>query len=362
MILFAAHNFNAPLQDAQNINGVRYKIGRRIFNHKDPVLNGNAIHPDVICVSASTSLNKKAAYSNWGKEVWVCAPSNNFHPLDYNIKLKGRGLCTSDNFNTGQHLSPKSRYTHQFGGTSGATPIVAGIVGLMLSVNPDLTAKEIKNILKNTADKIVDYKPDSVLNYRKGTYDANGHSEWFGYGKVNAAKAVKKAKDLLKDSQEPKQPIDQPSSSSVISIFDEPNTPHPSTKLPSKFNGHMPITGADTDPLFGDGVFSPAKINGTKQVKQIRRGVAIDDLQEKIFKITIGDKLLITMICEDITANFDIYLKKDTPPTPFNYDQLTIARKSTEEIIFQGLTTGDYFILVRTNDPVEQFDFQLSLL
>ncbi|MBK6901386.1 MAG: S8 family serine peptidase [Saprospirales bacterium] len=73
------------------------------------------------------------------------------------------------------------RYMH-FGGTSGATPIVAGICALMLSVNPDLTSREVKQILKDTADKV-----GSPSEY------VNGHSLRFGYGRVNADRAVAEA-------------------------------------------------------------------------------------------------------------------------------------------------------------------------
>ena len=72
-------------------------------------------------------------------------------------------------------------YKH-FGGTSGSTPIVAGICALMLSANPGLTAKEVKQILQNTADKI-----GSPSEY------TNGNSRKYGYGRVNADKAVAEA-------------------------------------------------------------------------------------------------------------------------------------------------------------------------
>ena len=64
----------------------------------------------------------------------------------------------------------------------GATPIVAGICALMLSVNPNLTAREVKTILQQTADKI-----GSPAEY------VNGHSRKYGYGRVNADKAVAEA-------------------------------------------------------------------------------------------------------------------------------------------------------------------------
>ncbi len=81
-----------------------------------------------------------------------------------------------------------SNFTDNFGGTSSATPVVAGVAALVLSANPDLTAQQVKRILQETADKIIDSDPDPQLGLRKGTYDGNGHCQWFGYGKVNAAR------------------------------------------------------------------------------------------------------------------------------------------------------------------------------
>jgi subtilisin-like proprotein convertase family protein len=37
---------------------------------------------------------------------------------------------------------------------------------------------------------------------RLGTYDTNGHSQWFGYGKVNALKAVQAAKQKIAQTQQ----------------------------------------------------------------------------------------------------------------------------------------------------------------
>ena len=68
-----------------------------------------------------------------------------------------------------------------FNGTSSSTPIVAGIAGLMLSANPLLTEKEVRNIIKQTADK-VGHVP----------YD-RGHNHRMGFGRVNALKAVNAA-------------------------------------------------------------------------------------------------------------------------------------------------------------------------
>ncbi len=68
-------------------------------------------------------------------------------------------------------------YNPMFGGTSCATPKVAGIVALMLSANPDLTPYQVKTILRETADDI----------------DAPGVDDRTGAGRVNAEEAVKSA-------------------------------------------------------------------------------------------------------------------------------------------------------------------------
>jgi subtilisin family serine protease len=198
VICFAAANFNAPVNDLVNKSGfVWLQYNGTLRRTEGPILNGNAAHPGVIAVAASTSLNKHAAYSNWGKEISVSAPSNNFHPLDPQKFVPGRGIWTTDNENYGQGFTAHSRYTGQFGGTSSATPLVAGVAALVLSANPKLTAAQVKDILQNTADKIVDTDPDPILTTNRGQY-INGHSDWFGAGKVNAARAVEEAKSRLK--------------------------------------------------------------------------------------------------------------------------------------------------------------------
>lgn len=140
-----------------------------------------AEHPDVIAVAASTSKDKHASYSNRGRFVTVCAPSNGDWPMiaarawwDEGTTLRGAG----DFKYWADGRSRGNRYKH-FGGTSGATPLVAGICALMLTADSSLTAKEVKDILIKTADKI-----------GPGYEYQNGHSVKYGYGRVNAEKAV----------------------------------------------------------------------------------------------------------------------------------------------------------------------------
>jgi subtilisin family serine protease len=204
VLVFAAANFNAPINHPgfpKGFEWLDYSTGQK---HKTTgrILNGFAAHPEVLAVAASTSLNKHAAYSNWGPEISVAAPSNNFHPLNPQQYVPGRGIWTIDNERCGLGFTEQSNYTGEFGGTSGATPLVAGIAALVRSVNPDLTALEVKELLQQTADKIVDPEPDLILKTNRGQYDANGRCDWFGSGKVNAAKAVRAAQERKSKSRE----------------------------------------------------------------------------------------------------------------------------------------------------------------
>lgn len=134
----------------------------------------------VIGVGASTDQALLASYSNVGRQVSVVAPSN------YGI----RAIFTTDVTEPGRGYNPgvvskggtDGLYANDFGGTSSATPLAAGIGALMLSVNPDLNREAVREILQSTADKI------------GGGYGPDGHSDEFGYGRVNAGAAVSEAK------------------------------------------------------------------------------------------------------------------------------------------------------------------------
>ena len=175
LICFAAGNYNAPVKDLENkeFTWLDESIDH-IRTTKGPIENGFASHPDVITVAASTSLNTKANYSNWGSEIDLCAPSNNFHPFSKRFNVEGRReLSIGNDIFRSDQLS-------QFGGTSFATALVAGVAALVRCANGGLNALTIKKILEETTDKISNdaYNP------------ITGKSNWFGHGKVNAGKAV----------------------------------------------------------------------------------------------------------------------------------------------------------------------------
>ncbi|MBT1695849.1 S8 family serine peptidase [Fulvivirgaceae bacterium PWU4] len=145
--------------------------------------DGYSSNDQVIAVAACNDTNRRSVYSDYGKSVFCCFPSNDFEHEDFNHPAPlTNGIYTTDR--RGENGYSRKNYTDDFGGTSSATPGVAGVIALMLSANPNLTIQQVKKILKDTCDKID--KP-------KGQYDSKGHSIFYGYGKVNAAKAVSAA-------------------------------------------------------------------------------------------------------------------------------------------------------------------------
>ncbi len=71
-------------------------------------------------------------------------------------------------------------------GTSYAAPCAAGCAALALSMNPALTRDELRQIMHESADKIGGVG-----------YDANGHHDDYGFGRVNAQRAVALAERSL---------------------------------------------------------------------------------------------------------------------------------------------------------------------
>ena len=87
-------------------------------------------------------------------------------------------------YGNNQTLEPN--YHTTFYGTSASCPHVSGVAALMLSVRPELTRKQVFDILESTAQKVGNYEYNN--NYPNGTWD-----EYVGYGLVDAHMAVVEA-------------------------------------------------------------------------------------------------------------------------------------------------------------------------
>ena len=146
----------------------------------DEYINSHA----VTAVCSVHSEGRRAGYSEMGANLWVCAPSN-----DRPGSLGGaRGILTTEN---------SDRYYQDFGGTSAATPLVAGVAALTRSANADLTWRDIKVILAASANK----NDPASLGWQDGaamhpvsSSDRYHFNHEYGFGVVNAEGAVGLAK------------------------------------------------------------------------------------------------------------------------------------------------------------------------
>ena len=104
----------------------------------------------VVAVAATTRDDRAAGFSSYGPEVLVCAPGERIVSF-----VPGGGTSTRS-------------------GTSFAAPHVSGVLALILSSHPGMSSNGAIGILRAAVDDL-------------GT---DGFDEWFGFGLVNAYKAV----------------------------------------------------------------------------------------------------------------------------------------------------------------------------
>lgn len=155
--------------------------------------NAEAINASrgVIAVGAYDDEGDASYYSNYGANLLVSAPSNG----------GARGQTTTDMRGNAGYAS--GNYTDDFGGTSGATPVVAGVVALMLDAAEGLGWRDVQTILAYSAREVgsgVGHGPTMDEDHRwfhNGADDWNGgglhFSEDYGFGAVDAHDAVRLA-------------------------------------------------------------------------------------------------------------------------------------------------------------------------
>ena len=116
---------------------------------------------DVINVAATDQSDQKASFSTYGTWVDISAP----------------GVSILSTYHVGS--DPGSDYIAAISGTSMATPMAAGAAAMIWSVNPSLSATEVWNTLRDTADNI-DNENSSYIGR-------------LGSGRINVAAAVSAA-------------------------------------------------------------------------------------------------------------------------------------------------------------------------
>jgi subtilisin family serine protease len=163
-------------------------------NGRESVSNdGYASYEKVIAVAACNDTGKRSVYSDFGPAVLCSFPSSDFghppfsqpNPLTTGIWTTDRsGIAAGYNRGVAGQGDAAGNFTNSFGGTSSACPGAAGVAALVLSVNPNLTRLQVRDILGNCCDRI---------DPQGGQYNAAGHSDFYGFGRLNAEVAVRLA-------------------------------------------------------------------------------------------------------------------------------------------------------------------------
>lgn len=217
-----------------------------LLSCENPANDTEALEPGVIVVGAANSLGVKSSYSNAGPVNWItglggeAADGGKYGevgsgPKIFSTDLSGCGRGYSranpeDTYDfaiagTATNLKDNANCNYSsMNGTSAATPTLSGVVALMLAANPNLTWRDVREILRATARKIdVDYgsrdgrnakidltsntaTADTTTTLVDGAttarldygWQTNGagyaYSTWYGFGLVDASAAVKMAK------------------------------------------------------------------------------------------------------------------------------------------------------------------------
>ena len=118
-----------------------------------------AAFPEVLAIGATDRQDNWADYSNHRSYVGLSAPGG-----------------TADDPLIGPW--PGGGYQNGYG-TGTAAPLVAGTAALIWSLAPAATQQQVAELLKSTADKVGPYPYE------------NGRNDYFGYGRLNAARAVR---------------------------------------------------------------------------------------------------------------------------------------------------------------------------
>ena len=137
----------------------------------DGAFDASPDDPYLITVSATDPNDAVAAFSNTGNSIDLSAPGVN---IVTTIRGGGYGYAT---------------------GTSASAPIVAGVAALMISANPNLTGAQVGDLLKQSADDL----------------GPQGWDPGYGWGRVNADKAVLAAMHSTGGTNNPPPDITPPS-------------------------------------------------------------------------------------------------------------------------------------------------------
>ena len=141
---------------------------------KDAFLAGM---PDVLTVSSTDDSDVNAAFSNRGFLVDIAAPGGGGW---YDGILDSSSILSLKSSSVGTFNGTVVGGTYlRSSGTSASAAYVSGVAALVLSANPALTTGQVAAIIRQSAD-----------DQLGSPLDTQGYDPYFGWGRVNASRAV----------------------------------------------------------------------------------------------------------------------------------------------------------------------------
>ncbi len=158
-----------------------------------------ALNPHIMAIGASDKIDKRKSPASPDGECW----GSDFGPQQ-SVMAPGVLCWAANNTNGGASFNNNNggpinwacvnypstgtadeKYFELMNGTSAATPHVAGLAGLLFSVNPGLTNTQVRNIIEQTADKTGGYGYANDPLHPNGTWNQEP-----GYGRINVFRAL----------------------------------------------------------------------------------------------------------------------------------------------------------------------------
>lgn len=150
-------------------------------NENGPVARFPGSDGRTLCVGGSNRSDERKRIGDASSEAWWGA---SYGP-DVDVVAPCLEMPTTDRLGNDGYSA--NDYYDRFNGTSSATPVVAGLAALLLSLRPTLSNVEVRSLIESSCDKISPalYTYQNVPAKPSGTWN-----DEVGYGRINVERAL----------------------------------------------------------------------------------------------------------------------------------------------------------------------------